>query len=58
MVDSRQGSPNQMEQEWPGQQTGWTYKQSFKLDNLVEKEGGLLSDREEPGAADALWRNG
>ena len=37
--------------EWLCQQAGQTYKESSKVD-LVGEGGGVLRNREEPGAAD------
>ena len=45
-----------MGQEGLHQQAGQTYKESFKLD-LVGEGDGVLSNREEPGAADVLGTN-
>lgn len=45
-----------MRQEYPGSQTGWAYKQSFKLDLAGERDG-VLSTGDKPGAAEILESN-
>jgi len=55
-VGSWWDSPDQVEQEALHQQTGQSYKDCFKL-NLVGEGDGVLSNREEPGAADAWGTN-